>query len=126
MVRQQIELFAADETDFDDVGSGRAGSIALGQVGLRCRHCAHLPPGQRARGSTAYPTRLDVLYQTAQNLAKSHLELHCSHIAKPVRDALKALREQKLPSGRGKQYWAESARELGVTEYPGGLRFSSS
>lgn len=124
LVRQQIELFAADEIDVLDVGPGRAGSIVLGQVGVRCRYCAHLPPSQRARGSTAYPTRLDVLYQTAQNLAKSHLELYCSHITPRMREILKTLRVQKSPSGRGKQYWAESAQELGVMEYPGGLRFA--
>jgi hypothetical protein len=125
-IRKQIEVFAADEKDVEDVGSGRSGWITVGQVGLRCCHCAHLPPSQRARGSTAFPTRLDVLYQTAQNLAKSHLEKNCLHISQPVREMLKALRIQKQPSGQGKLYWAESVQELGVVEGPGGLRFASS
>ncbi len=124
-VRKQIEVFAADEKDVEDVGSGRSGWITVGQVGLRCCHCAHLPPSQRARGSTAFPTRLDVLYQTAQNLAKSHLEKNCLHISQPVREILKTLRIQKQPSGQGKQYWAESVQELGVIEERGGLRFAS-
>jgi hypothetical protein len=63
LVRKQIELFEALQEDVDTVTQGRVRRVVLGQVGIRCRHCALLPPGDRKRGAFYYPSRLDVVYQ---------------------------------------------------------------
>ena len=73
LARKQIEVFAAGPTEVEAGTQGRNRSVTLGQVGIRCRHCKHLPLRERARASTYYPSRLLGLYQAGQNMANSHL-----------------------------------------------------
>ena len=59
LLRQQIELFAAGSEDVKSTMPGRNKAIVLGQVGIRCRHCAMLPARHRGTGATYYPAKLD-------------------------------------------------------------------
>jgi hypothetical protein len=63
LIRKQIELFEALQEDVDAITQGRVRQVVLGQVGIRCRHCALLPPGDRKRGAFYYPSKLNVVYQ---------------------------------------------------------------
>jgi hypothetical protein len=65
LARKQIELFEALPEDVDTTTQGRVRRVVLGQVGIRCRHCALLPPKERKRGAFYYPSRLDVVYQAS-------------------------------------------------------------
>ena len=123
LVRQQIELFEANQQDVDSNAKGRNKPIVLGQVGVRCRHCAYLPPKARARGAMYYPGQLDGLYQAAQSLSSAHLCKHCQHIPPIIRQQLLKLKERKSSAGGGKLYWGEGVRILGVYETEDGLRF---
>ena len=123
LVRQQIELFEANQQDVDSNAKGRNKPIVLGQVGVRCRHCAYLPPKARARGAMYYPGQLDGLYQAAQSLSTAHLCKHCQHIPPIIRQQLIKLKERKSSAGGGKLYWGEGVRILGVYETEDGLRF---
>jgi len=38
---------------------GRNTPLNYGQVGIRCRHCAHLPKAARARGGVYYSRTID-------------------------------------------------------------------
>lgn len=66
LVREQLELFTATRSDIEAKAQGRNKPIILGQIGVRCRHCAHLSPNLRTHGSTYYPERLDGIYQASQ------------------------------------------------------------
>jgi hypothetical protein len=68
-LRQQIEVFCATEADLSVRARGRNKRITLGQVGIRCRYCAHLPC--RQKGSLYYPSSTLGLYQAAQNMSTS-------------------------------------------------------
>jgi hypothetical protein len=57
-VRKQLEIFAALQEDVESNTQGRKKQVVLGQVGIRCRHCAGFPMRQRGRGSIYYPTKL--------------------------------------------------------------------
>mmetsp|Transcript_1225 Transcript_1225/g.2903 ORF Transcript_1225/g.2903 Transcript_1225/m.2903 type:complete len:389 (-) Transcript_1225:283-1449(-) len=123
LIRKQIELF---EADFDEANSsvqGRNKQVVVGQVGIRCRHCTCIPPRQRQRGCMYFPTKLDRIYQAAQNLSAFHLVEHCKHIPDDVRHKIKVLRLRKSPAGGGKRYWGEGVRCQGVYEDSAGLRF---
>ena len=122
-VRKQIEFFEAtcDDVQFSS-HQGRNKTIALGQVGIRCRHCRILPPNERKRASVYFPAKLDGIYQAAQNMASIHLCEHCHYIPQNLREELLRLRNSKA-SGGGKHQWAERARALGVYEDDHGLRF---
>jgi hypothetical protein len=57
LLRHQIEAFQATEADVSTHTRGRNKPIKLGQVGIRCRHCAHLPVKRDPR--TFLPRRWD-------------------------------------------------------------------
>ena len=128
LLRKQIEFFEADIDDVEIVTPGRRKEVVLGQVGVRCKHCAWVPVRQRTKGAVYYPAKLKGLYQAAQNMAVSHFCEACQNIDPFVQAQLRAYNEAKSTSGHGgKQYWADGARILGVMETEDGrLRFDPS
>ena len=68
LIRSQIELFAAQVRDIECNAQGRNKPIVVGQVGIRCKACASIPPGRRPRGAVYFPAKLPGLYQAAQNM----------------------------------------------------------
>jgi hypothetical protein len=123
LVREQIDLFEATEADIQRSAQGRNRAIVLRQVGIRCRHCGKLPSKKRARGAVFFPSQLIGLYQTAQNLANSHLVKDCFEIPKATREDLLRIRQKELGGktrksayGGGRHYWASCLRVLGVVE----------
>ena len=147
--RQQLEFFVSSQMDCIISQQGRRKQLKVGQVGIRCRHCALIPRQQRASGSVYYPQKLsgerdyvmfsisaecisNVLffhlsgvYQAAQNMATTHLTVSCTAIPKPVRDELNHLRERRETATGGKDYWADACRQIGLTEDDHGIRFLS-
>ena len=69
LVRRQLEVFEATQEDVESNTQGRKKPVVLGQVGLRCRHCAAYPLRTRGRGAVYYPAKLFGIYQAAQNMA---------------------------------------------------------
>jgi hypothetical protein len=127
MVRQQLEFFIADKKDVESSTQGRKKPVVLGQVGIRCKHCAHVPQRSRVRGAVYFPTRLDGVYQAAQNMSTTHLLTSCKTIDEFARKKLLKLKETKLIAMAGKQEWAEACRKIGIYEVEGGgLRMTKS
>lgn len=58
VVRQQIEIFQALQSDRDANAQGRNRAITLGQVGIRCRHCSMIPSKQRKAGAVYFPSKV--------------------------------------------------------------------
>ena len=124
LARQQMELFEATEIDVEAGAQGRNRGIVLGQVGIRCRHCAHLYPRRRTKSSTFYPSKLKSIYQTAQNMSNTHLTETCQYIPASIREELRRLsQDKKTSAGGGKEYWSDGARILGIYETETHLRF---
>lgn len=124
LARQQMELFEAQEVDVEAGAQGRNRGIVLGQVGIRCKHCSHLYPRRRTKSSTFYPSKLKSIYQTAQNMANTHLTQTCLYIPKSIKEKLlKLSQDKKTSAGGGKEYWSDGARILGVYETESLLRF---
>lgn len=128
LVRKQIELFEATQDELEANAQGRNKPILRGQVGIRCRHCGVLPVEKRKKGAVYFPSQLVGLYQTAQNMANSHLLKNCSNIPRDVREDLIRLREvrkaHKSGAGGGREYWANGLRVQGVVEFDRRLRFA--
>ncbi len=115
LVRKQIQLFEASETDIHATAQGRNRPIIVGQVGIRCIHCGRLPIERRARGAVYFPSTLMSTYQTAQNMANSHLMKDCLDIPRYIREDLVRIRlrensesqnTRKSAFGGGRAYWA--------------------
>ncbi|GAX24041.1 hypothetical protein FisN_26Lh112 [Fistulifera solaris] len=124
LVRQQIEFFAASPMDVEQTIQGRNKKIEPGQVGIRCRHCKHIPIKRRARGAMYYPSKLSCIYQMAQNMASVHTSQACEHVPTYIREQMEhSISDRKSLAGSGKEYWATGARSVGVTEQNGRLMF---
>ena len=126
LLRHQIEAFKATEDDVSTHTRGRNKPVTLGQVGIRCRHCAHLPVVQRSKGSTYFPASMIGLYQAAQNMSTTHMQCGlCTEMPDVIKQEFARLMETKAASsGAGRPYWAETARKLGLVDTPeDGIRF---
>ena len=132
MLRKTIELFEAKEEDVMIANNNNSGqrtsmtSIVLGQVGLRCHACAQLAPQNRATNATLFPSSLEQVYQSAQNLAANHIIPACPCLSNNIRsELLQQLSQSKeifRPADGG--LWLQRTRELGVYQDNNGvLRF---
>jgi hypothetical protein len=125
-VREQIEFFEANDEDISSTTKGRNTPIILGQVGIRCRHCAAVPPKYRLRGAMYYPKKMHLIYQAAQTIAGTHLhcpEGGCPHAPEDIKVKLSKLQKKKSLLGGGKAYWDKAAEAVGVKETETCLRF---
>jgi hypothetical protein len=122
-LRKHLELFEADEDDVrNSTRQGRTAPVKLGQVGLRCRHCADAKVAARTKGAAYYSQSVEGLYQIAQNMSKVHLMEKCKHMPSADRRHLIALRNDSRRANGGKEYWKLKIREMGVYEDPPILR----
>jgi hypothetical protein len=124
VLRKQMEFFVCRQIDIDHFTPGRRKELSIGQVGIRCKHCAGLPPSQRPRGTLYFPSTLRALYQAGQNMASIHFSNTCRTINSQLKSRLIHLQEKKAVMGHGgKKYWAEGAMQRGIYETERGLRF---
>ncbi|GAX26093.1 hypothetical protein FisN_42Lh010 [Fistulifera solaris] len=126
LARKQIEVFSATYSDLKMTVQGRNRQVLPGQVGIRCCFCSHIPVKKQARASVYYPSKLNCIYQAAQNMASVHLAKYCSFVPEDIRsELLRHMKDRKSSAGGGKEYWAVSARSLGIEECDGRLRFAT-
>lgn len=125
LLRYQVEAFQATEEDISTHTRGRNKPIMLGQVGIRCRHCAHLPVLQRQKGSTYFPSTTWGLYQAAQNMSTTHMQFGlCTEMPEDIKFTFAQLMATKSSSsGAGRPYWAESAKSVGLVDTEDGIWF---
>jgi hypothetical protein len=122
-LRQQIEAFEAGPDDVQGTAQGRNNPIQLGQVGIRCRHCASLPKATRPRGAVYYSQKIEGVYQVAQNMSKVHILGRCSQAPDHIKRKLLELKQVKQRASGGKNYWGEGLRALGIYEDGRCMRF---
>jgi hypothetical protein len=127
-LRQQVQVFAATSEDISTHVRGRNKSVQLGQVGIRCIHCAHTPIVRRFKGSTYFPTSVWGVYQASQNMQSLHLAPGgCPMVPAAIAAQFVQLTQGKnaVPtSGAGRPYWAETAQELGLVDTTNGIYFA--
>ncbi len=66
-LRQQMEIFEANAEDLQYNAQKMNKAVVLGQVGIRCKHCAHEDPWARTRGAVYYSASLGGLYQAGKS-----------------------------------------------------------
>lgn len=125
-LRKNIEFFEADKTEVETPAPGRKKPLNLGQVGIRCIHCAHVAIPRRTSATVYFPSKLKGLYQAAQNIGSTHFRGSCPNLPEAVRALAKTFQVdgKRATAGHGgKQYWSDAAGNLGVVEAEDGLRF---
>lgn len=125
-------------------GGGRRGRVSIGRVGIRCMFCRDLPSSARAAQSTSFPSQITGIYGAIVMMQCRHFN-HCGMMPESVRSTLERIRGTRntspppglLPGdntpppsntssntpGR-QQYWAESARRVGLRDTPDGIRLA--
>lgn len=117
------EAFGATELDIAAPMHGRNKPIALGQVGIRCMHCKHLPPMERGQQAVSYPSLISGIYNSVQQMFRLHFDC-CTSIPEECREKIETLRASSSSRGGRKQYWIDSAIRLGLVDTPHGIHFA--
>jgi hypothetical protein len=127
LLRQQIEAFQATEDDVMTHTRGRNKPIHVGQVGIRCRYCAHKPVSRRQKGATYFPSNKLGIYQAAQNMSTAHIQCGlCTEMPEAIKMKFIEIMSDKKPNcsnGAGRPYWAQSATQLGLVDTEEGIHF---
>jgi hypothetical protein len=112
-----LEVFRASPEDC----KARGISLLLGQVGIRCRHCAHLPMGARTVRSAAFPSSLSQIYQSFTMMLREHFP-NCGAVPAETRSTFVALRESPSQGAiDSRNYWAYSAGRIGMADSDVGI-----
>ena len=139
-VRKHVEAFAATKQDLAAPAPGRKKPVLLGQVGLRCVHCAALPFKQRVKRAICFPPNVGGVYHAISNMKFDHFKL-CKGMPQKAREefeqtssSLSSATEGKLAKGNIKsrrvsnstaQYYIDSAFRMGLCDTAEGIRFSN-
>jgi hypothetical protein len=132
-VRRHIEVFVAEADDISAPSPGRKTRVVLGQVGIRCIHCARLPPKDRVKRSVCYPANVSGIYHSVSNMKFDHFA-KCRGLPEPERVEFARLREScgrhgprsTGDSGKGNstsQFYHDSAVRMGLVDSDTGIRF---
>lgn len=120
-VRQNcVEAFSATVQDLSR--ASKRGRIVLGQVGIRCRFCANRDNKDKAVAAVSYPTTVSGIYESVKRWQRVHQSV-CQDVPQEVREKLDTLQNTSVWVPTTRQYWADSARALGMTDSHQGIRF---
>ena len=132
-VRQNVEVFSADEQEVSLPAPGRKSQITIGQIGIRCIHCKHLQFKDRVKRAMCYPPSVSGIYHSISNMKFDHFGA-CRGLTPAKRQEFASLKSEcyskgsKLgrPHAQGSstaRYYTESALKLGLTDTPSGIRY---
>lgn len=114
-----VEIFRATEDDVRSRNSSK--KVVQGQVGIRCRYCAHLPPRRRASRSSSYPFTLSRIYQSLTMMLRDHFG-SCNAIPSPIRERFLTLKGKTAQGATGSNnFWEHSAKRLGLIDSESGI-----
>ena len=124
-VRSQcVEVFAASQDDVAERMNSK--KVLLGQVGFRCRFCAHLPHRERTGRSSSFPSSIKRIYQSLTMMLRDHFT-KCNAMPPQMNARYLCLKANANKGARridSRKYWTESARTLGLVDTKhDGLRF---
>jgi hypothetical protein len=124
-LRLHMEAFAANNKDVSSRIRGRHKQVLLHQVGIRCRHCAHIPANRRGKGAVYFPKSIMGFYQAAQNMCTAHLQCGlCPEMPESTKTMFAQLIGTKTAassSAGGRAYWGRCARQMGLVDTEQGV-----
>lgn len=108
-VRSQCtEVFRASHEDV--AARMNSKKVLIGQVGIRCRFCAHLPHRERTGRSSSFPSSISRIYQSLTMMLRDHFT-KCSAMPPRLHEhylTLKANASQGATDS--KRYWIDSGK----------------
>jgi hypothetical protein len=118
-----VEVFRANHLDVRSRNSSK--KVFHGQVGIRCRHCSHLPLSVRASRSSSYPSSLARIYQSLTMMLRDHFG-KCNAISPSLKQRFIDLKGKTSQGATdSKHYWVFSAMKRGLVDSESGIWVSS-
>ncbi|EED90183.1 predicted protein [Thalassiosira pseudonana CCMP1335] len=123
-----IEIFTATEGHLKPPGKGARPS-KVGQVGIRCVFCRHLPPKEVANQAICFPSRKEGIFEGIRNFQRVHVDA-CAHISDSVKERYNNVTVQSKSCKKRNQkavraYYAQAATELGLVDTTRGMVFGT-
>ena len=125
-------LFANEQSDTVLFINGRNKTIVIGQVGIRCKHCAsissNITTGDRNQSNVLqhavlYPSCIGAIYNIVQQMYRLHFE-QCPYIPDELKSCVAKLKDSHTSNRGGrKQYWIDSAKRIGLIDTLFGIHF---
>ena len=120
-VRKQLEVFCATEADVAAAREDRKYPITVGQVGIRCIHCA-IAQGNDAIGhAIAYPFSISGIYESVKEFHRLHLD-SCPNLPNTSKAKLESMKGASSLSSVLRKYYTLSAKALGLVDTKEGIR----
>ena len=121
-IRGNLEVFCATEDDVEVAQQDRKYPVLIGQVGIRCIHCALTNNGTGARGpAVSFPYSINGIYESVREFQRLHLD-SCTNLPKGVKSRLLGFRGCSSLSSVLRKYYILAARGLGMHDTPEGIR----
>lgn len=134
-VRRQLEVFCATSDDVRAAAEDRKYPVAIGQVGIRCIHCAMTKNGLGARGqAVAFPFSINGIYESAREIERMHLGsrenlgsrdnlITCENLPLSAKEKLESLKGASASlSSVLRKYFVLAAKALGLQDTTDGIR----
>lgn len=121
IVRNNIEVFSASETDCRGPSPGRKKSIEIGQMGLRCVYCRLMPKKDRVKRSCCFPASTKRIYRAVIDMKLDHFK-HCPCVPADLKAKLEELEVGKTRStGITVSYFVNAAKMMGMVDMENGV-----
>ncbi|CAB9500195.1 expressed unknown protein [Seminavis robusta] len=117
-----LEIFRASQEDVKFRNTSR--KVAYKQLGIRCRFCAHVHPGSRARRSSAYPSSTAQIYQSFNMMIRDHFS-RCEAVPKEKMDIFHKLKgRNNQGAADSKHFWSYAAEKMGMVDSKDGIHMN--
>jgi len=121
-IRNNIEVFSSTQSDVENAAVDRKYPIKIGQVGIRCIHCA-MTSGDARVAAVSYPYSISGIYESVREFQRLHLDT-CQNVPKDLKEASKKLGSSSASlSSVLRRYYVQAARALGLFDtHDSGIR----
>lgn len=110
--KECCEVFTAAEKDV--LERRKSKQVRPGQVGIRCKFCAHLPHSNRVGRSSCFPSSVDRIYQSVTMMIREHFPI-CPEFPDETRRRYVVLKtDTKKGEMESKRHWVRSAESIGM------------
>jgi hypothetical protein len=118
-----VEVFSVTAGDMSMLAN-LGNNVSLHQVGIRCCFCSNIGQSELLQSAVSFPFSVSGIYESVKHWQKTHLEF-CEHVPRDVREKLGSFESVNAWIPTTLQYWADSARSLGLVDTQNGIRFSA-
>ena len=130
-VRKNVEIFTASSDNIAAPSPGRKQKVVIGQVGIRCIHCANSSSKDRIKRAVCYPPTVNGIYHCVSNMKFDHFGA-CRAMPAALKEEFLALKKACTRKGSGgstgsnftAHYYQTSALQIGLVDTQHGIRWN--